>query len=287
MARYDNLAGAESKDKLSKWLSNMAEYMELVSAGKRYSRGTVYASSGNVTHMNISGRTITASVIVSNWNLYKVKIYIQQFSLNRMKARIEEMVTKHNISDPASIYACFSDSIANDDGSLIGDLLPHWKDLGTSCSCLDQNKPCKHIFAVMLKALDTMKREPANVLTFIGIDRLSSILRYVSPESRKTANTLYTTSDKSLNPYRNRTETDATASNINFMEQNYGNFYGILPVDTMNITSNPENVNYPFRRTQEPEFWEGHSSLLKTLQRIYDTVSEEAGRILEEIVTTK
>ena len=125
--------------------------------GARFGRGRQYAVSGQVTDLVAEGAHVSASVVGSRPEPYRVTL---DFTAAEGAAR--ERIAGAIRSEPMTLGRLLAGDLPVEVGEL-------W-DVVMRCSCPDWSRPCKHMAAVLLLLGEEVARRPATLLALRGVD---------------------------------------------------------------------------------------------------------------------
>ncbi len=140
----------------------------------RFARGRNYALSGQVTALRMEGPCVTARVVGSRPDPYRVGVVFRapdSGARARIVARLKEepMLVARLLTDdlPLEVEEIFrAEGFSLFPGGKLG---PGRYDVTTSCSCPDYANPCKHSAAVLMLLGEEAAWRPATLLELRGI----------------------------------------------------------------------------------------------------------------------
>lgn len=148
------------------WMKHWLLAIDAMRLGARAGRGKMYAESGQVTALEVTGCEVRATVLGARKDAYTVKIAFRpSAAVSGSAAEVLGAMTAGRICAgemPVAVEEIFSEK---------GEAL--YPTLGTDtfwCSCPDWSKPCKHIAAVLYLLGDALSRDPALLLRLRGMD---------------------------------------------------------------------------------------------------------------------
>ena len=163
------------------WARRWIAALEAMRLGARFGRGRQYAVSGQVTDLVAEGAHVSASVVGSRPEPYRVTL---DFTAAEGAAR--ERIAGAIRSEPMTLGRLLAGDLPVEVGELFhaeglplfpqADPLgrtpegkPVW-DVAMRCSCPDWSRPCKHMVAVLLLLGEEVARRPATLLALRGVD---------------------------------------------------------------------------------------------------------------------
>ena len=179
------------------WARRWIAALEAMRLGARFGRGRQYAVSGQVTDLVAEGAHVSASVVGSRPEPYRVTL---DFTAAEGAAR-EGAIR----SEPMTLGRLLAGDLPVEVGELFhkegvplfpqADPLgrtpegkPVW-DVAMRCSCPDWSRPCKHMVAVLLLLGEEVARRPATLLALRGVD-VEDLVPPDAPEEAATSVTL-------------------------------------------------------------------------------------------------
>ena len=163
------------------WARRWIAALEAMRLGARFGRGRQYAVSGQVTDLVAEGSHVSASVVGSRPDPYRVTL---DFTAAEGAAR--ERIAEAIRAQPMTLGRLLAGDLPVEVGELFRvegiPLFPQaeprgktpegkmvW-DVSMRCSCPDWSRPCKHMAAVLLLLGEEVARRPAALLALRGVD---------------------------------------------------------------------------------------------------------------------
>ena len=163
------------------WARRWIAALEAMRLGARFGRGRQYAVSGQVTDLVAEGSHVSASVVGSRPDPYRVTL---DFTAAEGSAR--ERIAEAIRTQPMTLGRLLAGDLPVEVGELFRaeglPLFPQaeprgktpegkmvW-DVSMRCSCPDWSRPCKHMAAVLLLLGEEVARRPATLLALRGVD---------------------------------------------------------------------------------------------------------------------
>ena len=163
------------------WARRWIAALEAMRLGARFGRGRQYAVSGQVTDLVAEGAHVSASVVGSRPDPYRVTL---DFTAAEGPAR--ERIAEAIRAQPMTLGRLLAGDLPVEVGELFRaegiPLFPQaaprgktpegkmvW-DVVMRCSCPDWSRPCKHMAAVLLLLGEEVARRPATLLALRGVD---------------------------------------------------------------------------------------------------------------------
>ena len=163
------------------WARRWIAALEAMRLGARFGRGRQYAVSGQVTDLVVEGSHVSASVVGSRPEPYRVTL---DFTAAEGAAR--ERIAEAILSQPMTFGRLLAGDLPVEAGELFRaegiPLFPQAEPRGKTpegkmiwdvvmrCSCPDWSRPCKHMAAVLLLLGEEVARRPATLLALRGVD---------------------------------------------------------------------------------------------------------------------
>ena len=163
------------------WARRWIAALEAMRLGARFGRGRQYAVSGQVTDLVAAGAHVSASVVGSRPEPYRVTLDFTAAE-GAAQARIAEAIR----SQPMTLGRLLAGDLPVEVGELFRaeglPLFPQTEPVGRTpegkpvwdvamrCSCPDWSRPCKHMVAVLLLLGEEVARRPATLLALRGVD---------------------------------------------------------------------------------------------------------------------
>ena len=163
------------------WARRWIAALEAMRLGARFGRGRQYAVSGQVTDLVVEGSHVSALVVGSRPEPYRVTldftaaegaareriaeaIRLQPMTLGRLLAgdlpvEVGELFRAEGIP----LFPQAEPRGKTPDGKMVWDVVMR-------CSCPDWARPCKHMAAVLLLLGEEVARRPAALLALRGVD---------------------------------------------------------------------------------------------------------------------
>lgn len=149
-----------------KWEENILSYTDFSS---RIARGRAYVKNGFVIDLKINEGNVSALVMGSTKNPYKISIAIDKITKEK-EEKITEFI-KNNISSLESfLKGDFPEELSD---ILIGEdygLFPTPKEIKFDCNCPDGACMCKHIAAALFGISSKLTQNPLLFFTLRGIE---------------------------------------------------------------------------------------------------------------------
>ena len=163
------------------WARRWIAALEAMRLGARFGRGRQYAVSGQVTDLVVEGSHVSALVVGSRPEPYRVTL---DFTAAEGAAR--ERIAEAIRLQPMTLGRLLAGDLPVEVGELFRaegvPLFPQaeprgktpegkmvW-DVSMRCSCPDWSRPCKHMAAVLLLLGEEVARRPAALLALRGVD---------------------------------------------------------------------------------------------------------------------
>ena len=163
------------------WARRWLTALEAMRLGARFGRGRQYAVGGQVTDLVAEGSHVSASVVGSRPDPYRVTL---DFTAAEGAAR--ERIAEAIRAQPMTLGRLLAGDLPVEVGELFRvegiPLFPQaaprgktpegkmvW-DVVMRCSCPDWSRPCKHMAAVLLLLGEEVARRPATLLALRGVD---------------------------------------------------------------------------------------------------------------------
>ena len=179
------------------WARRWIAALEAMRLGARFGRGRQYAVSGQVTDLVAEGAHVSASVVGSRPEPYRVTL---DFTAAEGAAR--ERIAGAIRSEPMTLGRLLAGDLPVEVGELFRaegiPLFPQaeprgktpegrriW-DVSMRCSCPDWSRPCKHMVAVLLLLGEEVARRPATLLALRGVD-VEDLVPPDAPEEAATS----------------------------------------------------------------------------------------------------
>ncbi len=163
------------------WARRWIAALEAMRLGARFGRGRQYAVSGQVTDLVVEGSHVSASVVGSRPEPYRVTLDFTAAE-GMARGRIAEAIR----SQPMTLGRLLAGDLPVEAGELFRaegvPLFPQAEPRGKTpegkmiwdvvmrCSCPDWARPCKHMAAVLLLLGEEVARRPATLLALRGVD---------------------------------------------------------------------------------------------------------------------
>ena len=163
------------------WARRWIAALEAMRLGARFGRGRQYAVSGQVTDLVVEGSHVSALVVGSRPDPYRVTL---DFTAAEGAAR--ERIAEAIQSQPMTLGRLLAGDLPVEAGELFRaegiPLFPQAEPRGKTpegkmiwdvvmrCSCPDWARPCKHMAAVLLLLGEEVARRPATLLALRGVD---------------------------------------------------------------------------------------------------------------------
>lgn len=163
------------------WARRWIAALEAMRLGARFGRGRQYAVSGQVTDLVVEGSHVSASVVGSRPEPYRVTL---DFTAAEGAAR--DRIAEAIRLQPMTLGRLLAGDLPVEAGELFRaegiPLFPQAEPRGKTpegkmiwdvvmrCSCPDWSRPCKHMAAVLLLLGEEVARRPAALLALRGVD---------------------------------------------------------------------------------------------------------------------
>ncbi len=156
------------------WAARWLHALEGMQLGGRFTRGRLYAATGQITKMEMRGPHIDATVVGTRPEPYKVTVDFRTPEgevRSRLIAAIrrEPIFVARLLADdlPMEIEDIFrQEGFSLFLGTKLG---PGKYDVTTACNCPDYANPCKHACAVLIILGEEIARRPLTLLEARGI----------------------------------------------------------------------------------------------------------------------
>ena len=178
------------------WARRWIAALEAMRLGARFGRGRQYAVSGQVTDLVVEGSHLSASVVGSRPEPYRVTL---DFTAAEGAAR--ERIAEAILLQPMTFGRLLAGDLPVEAGELFRaegiPLFPQAEPRGKTpegkmiwdvvmrCSCPDWSRPCKHMAAVLLLLGEEVARRPATLLALRGVD-VEDLVPLDAPEGPST-----------------------------------------------------------------------------------------------------
>ena len=182
-------ATGEGAEGATWWSRRFIALLESFGVGSRLERGRGYARGGHVTELEVEPGIVLAKVQGTRYTPYRVRIRAKLLSEHQwrraeraMAARALPLAQLLAGQMPPDIEELFNASKLT--------LLPsEYGDLKASCTCPDEQSPCKHIAAVYYVLAERFDTDPFLIFTWRGRtqDELVEALRARRRGSRRKA----------------------------------------------------------------------------------------------------
>lgn len=153
------------------WGRRWIETLESFRLHSRLARGRSYARRGQVLHLEIAKRRVSATVQGSRPRPYTVTIELGRIPVAQWRKVSKAMAAKVAVAArlmagelPSEAEQCFAETGVALFPATAGDLI-------TSCSCPDFSNPCKHIAAVYYLLAEEFDRDPFLLFRLRGMER--------------------------------------------------------------------------------------------------------------------
>ncbi len=163
------------------WVRRWIAALEAMRLGARFGRGRQYAVSGQVTDLVVEGSHVSALVVGSRPDPYRVTL-----DFTAAEGAACERITEAIRSQPMTLGRLLAGDLPVEAGELFRaegvPLFPQAEPRGKTpegkmiwdvvmrCSCPDWARPCKHMAAVLLLLGEEVARRPATLLALRGVD---------------------------------------------------------------------------------------------------------------------
>jgi len=163
------------------WARRWIAALEAMRLGARFGRGRQYAVSGQVMDLVAEGAHVSASVVGSRPDPYRVTL-----DFTAAEGAVRERIAETIRAQPMTLGRLLAGDLPVEVGELFRaeglPLFPQaeprgktpegkmiW-DVSMRCSCPDWSRPCKHMAAVLLLLGEEVARRPAALLALRGVD---------------------------------------------------------------------------------------------------------------------
>jgi len=163
------------------WARRWIAALEAMRLGARFGRGRQYAVSGQVMDLVAEGAHVSASVVGSRPDPYRVTL-----DFTAAEGAVRERIAETIRAQPMTLGRLLAGDLPVEVGELFRaeglPLFPQaeprgktpegkmiW-DVSMRCSCPDWSRPCKHMAAVLLLLGEEVARRPATLLALRGVD---------------------------------------------------------------------------------------------------------------------
>src|SRR5690606_25747762 len=157
------------------WGQQWLQSLNNIDYSNRLPRGSSYARKGSVTHIDIQGNHIVASVQGSRRSPYKIQITLPEFSDSEWSDFIAQLAER-----PLLISKLFNReldptllSIAKQKGLKV--FPKQWSDIEMHCNCPDWAVPCKHLAAVIYKISAEIDNNPFLAFQLHNVDLITDL----------------------------------------------------------------------------------------------------------------
>ena len=163
------------------WARRWIAALEAMRLGARFGRGRQYAVGGQVTDLVAEGSHVSALVVGSRPEPYRVT-----FDFTAAEGTARERIAEAIRSQPMTLGRLLAGDLPVEVGEMFRaeglPLFPQAEPRGTTpegrriwdvsmrCSCPDWSRPCKHMAAVLLLLGEEVARRPAALLALRGVD---------------------------------------------------------------------------------------------------------------------
>jgi len=153
------------------WARRFIELLESFGVGSRLELGRDYARGGQVTELEVEPGIVLAKVQGSRFTPYRVRIRAEMLSEHQWR-RAEKAMAEQALSlakllageMPHDIEECFAACRLT--------LLPaSYGELRASCTCPDEENPCKHLAAAYYVLAERFEEDPFLIFTWRGRTR--------------------------------------------------------------------------------------------------------------------
>ena len=156
------------------WARRWLETIEPMGFGGRLARGRNYAISGQIVSMSFEGPRVSAEVVVTRPDPYRVNM-----NFTVPEERIRKGIVSDLRAEPMLVARLLADELPMEVEEIFrkrgaalfpgGKTGPGKYDVTIDCSCPDWANPCKHSCAVMLVIGEEIARRPLTLIELRGI----------------------------------------------------------------------------------------------------------------------
>ena len=153
------------------WSRCFIELLESFGVGSRLERGREYARGGQVTELEVEPGIVLAKVQGSRFTPYRVRIRVQTLSEHQWRRAESAMAAQ-----ALSLAKLLAGEMPHDIEELFAacrlPLLPaSYGELKASCTCPDEENPCKHLAAAYYILAERFEEDPFLIFTWRGRTR--------------------------------------------------------------------------------------------------------------------
>jgi uncharacterized Zn finger protein len=163
--------GLEEASGESWWSRRFIELLESFGVGSRLERGRDYARSGQVAELEVEPGIVLAKVQGSRFTPYRVRIRAETLSEHQWRRAERAMAAQ-----ALSLAKLLAGEMPHDIEELFAacrlTLLPaSYGELKASCTCPDEENPCKHLAAAYYILAERFEEDPFLIFTWRGRTR--------------------------------------------------------------------------------------------------------------------
>ncbi|MFI5003805.1 MAG: SWIM zinc finger family protein [Solirubrobacterales bacterium] len=153
------------------WSRRFIELLESFGVGSRLERGRDYARSGQVSELEVEPGIVLAKVQGSRFTPYRVRIRAEALSEHQWRRAEKAMAAQ-----ALSLAQLLAGEMPHDIEELFAacrlTLLPaSYGELKASCTCPDEENPCKHLAAAYYILAERFEEDPFLIFTWRGRTR--------------------------------------------------------------------------------------------------------------------
>jgi uncharacterized Zn finger protein len=153
------------------WARRFIELLESFGVGSRLERGRDYARGGQVTELEVEPGIVLAKVQGSRFTPYRVRIRAETLSEHQWRRAERAMAAQ-----ALSLAKLLAGEMPHDIEELFAacrlTLLPaSYGELKASCTCPDEENPCKHLAAAYYVLAERFEEDPFLIFTWRGRTR--------------------------------------------------------------------------------------------------------------------
>jgi len=153
------------------WARRFIELLESFGVGSRLERGRDYARGGQVTELEVEPGIVLAKVQGSRFTPYRVRIRAEMLSEHQWR-RVEKAMAAQALSLAKLLAGEMPQDIEERFAACRLTLLPaSYGELRASCTCPDEENPCKHLAAAYYILAERFEEDPFLIFTWRGRTR--------------------------------------------------------------------------------------------------------------------
>jgi uncharacterized Zn finger protein len=153
------------------WARRFIELLESFGVGSRLERGRDYARSGQVAELEVEPGIVLAKVQGSRYTPYRVRIRAETLSEHQWR-RAERAMAAQALSLAKLLAGEMPHDIEERFAACRLTLLPaSYGELKASCTCPDEENPCKHLAAAYYILAERFEEDPFLIFTWRGRTR--------------------------------------------------------------------------------------------------------------------